>query len=245
MDTKLYAILKNLGLNKKETDVYLACLELGKSSVIQIAKKAGIKRTTAYNIIESLLERGFLSKHKDRKGQKFLAESPEKILAVLQQSQKDLKQLMPNLLAITGTESEFKPEVKFYQGKDGLNALYGEILNSCQKGDELIGYYAEELASFFPDFVKKRVAKGIKARAIGIESATIREYKKKDKQELRNTKLVSKEALPLGIEKIIYRNNNVAFMSFRGFPFGVIIKSPQIHKAEKAIFELLWKKLPR
>ncbi len=248
METRLYNILKNIGFTKQETNVYLACLSLGRSSVIQIAGKAGIKRTTTYNIIESLLEKGVLSKHQDRKGQKFLAESPEKILTNLRQNQKDLSQILPNLIAMAGSESEFKPEVKFYQGKEGLKAVYEDTLNSCEKGYELAGYFSgEDAFNFLPDYtrsyVKRRVAKGIKAKAIAIDSKIIRKHIDRDKKELRRTKLVSKQMLPISIEKDIYKDK-VAFMNFKGFPFGVIIKSPQIAKSERAIFELLWKKLP-
>jgi len=53
---------------------------------------------------------------------------------------------------------------------------------------------------------------------------------------------VPKEEFPISIEKNIYKDK-VALMNFRGYFFGIIIKSPQIAKSEKAIFELLWKKL--
>ena len=243
MENTLANILKSLGFNDYEAKVYLACLELGKSSILEIARKAHIKRTTVYNVVNSLLEKGLLSKYEDEKGQKLLAESPEKLLDMLQQKEKDLTRLLPNLMAITNTGSDIKPEVKFYQGKDGMASAYEDVLISCEKGDEIVGFYAEELSSFFPDFKEKRIAKGITARGFGVDSEVIREYKSKDSQELRQTKLISKENLPLGIEKFIYRDK-VALFNLKGFPFGVIIKSPQIHKAEKAIFELLWKKIP-
>ena len=41
----LEKILKNIGLNEKEAKIYLALLELGKSKVPEIAKKAELKRT--------------------------------------------------------------------------------------------------------------------------------------------------------------------------------------------------------
>lgn len=242
MKEKLFKIFKNLGFNQKETDVYLACLEIGKASVIQLAKKAKIKRTTTYNIINSLIERGLLSKHEDRKGQKFSAEPPEKVLSLLQQSEKDLKKLIPELSALTSAESEFKPEVKFYEGKEGLKAVYWDSLTSCQRGDEIAGYFTEDPVNVFPEYIQERVSRGIRGKAIAANSEAIRKHTKNDKKELRQTKLVNSHELPVSIEMNIYKDK-VSFMNYRGSYFGVIIKSPQIAKSEKAIFELLWKKI--
>ncbi|MDD4990005.1 MAG: helix-turn-helix domain-containing protein [Candidatus Pacebacteria bacterium] len=245
MENTLINILKNLGFNEYETKVYLACLELGKSPVLEIARKARIKRTTVYNVVNLLLEKGLLSKYEDEKGQKFLAEPPEKILDMLQQKEKEFARLLPNLMAITSTGSDIRPEVKFYQGKEGIKAVYEDIINTCEKGDSVDAYFAEDSFDFFSDysFMEKRIAKGFGGRGIGFDSEIVRKHRANDKKELRQTKVVSKDELPIGIEKIIYKGK-VALINFHGIPFGVIIKSPQIYKAEKAIFELLWKKIP-
>jgi len=52
--------LEKLGLNGKKADVYLAALELGKARVIEIAKKAGVKRTTCYDILLDLERQGLI-----------------------------------------------------------------------------------------------------------------------------------------------------------------------------------------
>lgn len=248
MDDKTINVLRDIGLSKKEVDIYLACLELGKASVVQIAKKANTKRPTAYNVIECLLAKGMLSRFADEKGQKFSAEKPARLLTILQQKQSELTEVVPNLLAIAKTESDIKPEVKFYQGLEGLKAVYEDTLNYCEKGEEILNCLAVEgsyevLPKYIFDYMGRRVAKGITMRAIGRDSEHIRKRKANDEKELRHIKIVNKNELPVSIEKNIYKDK-VALMNFRGFPFGVIIKSSQIAKSEKAIFELLWKKLP-
>lgn len=246
MRNNLTSILK-IEFNKNEIAVYLACLELGKSTVIQIAKKAGLKRTTVYGIIDSLLDKGLLSKFEDEKGQKLLAESPDKLVNILKQKQNELLNIMPNLLAITNTESDIKPEVKFYQGKEGLIAVYEDTLASCQKGDEILSFASTEnvhpYIDYLNNYVERRAKKGINMRAIAHDSKETRYYKSKDKQHLRRIKILSINEFFVSIEKNIYKDK-VALMNFRGFPFGVIIRSPQIAKSEKEIFESLWKRLP-
>ena len=74
-----YRELNYLGLNEKEAKVYLAALELGKSSVQNIAKKADVNRATTYVVIEALIKRGLMSSANENKKQYFIAEAPEKL----------------------------------------------------------------------------------------------------------------------------------------------------------------------
>lgn len=50
--------LKQLGFSDKEAKVYMASLELGPDTAQEIAKKAGVNRTTTYVIIEKLIKKG-------------------------------------------------------------------------------------------------------------------------------------------------------------------------------------------
>jgi len=238
----MFKTLQNIGLNEKQAKIYLACLELGPSSVGEIAKKAGIKRTSAYTIIESLLEQGLISKFQDKKGGKFIAEKPEKLIEKLKQQQKTLESVLPQLQAITN-QGGIKPEVRFYQGKQGIISVYQDTL-SCNQNQEILSLGSAEdiynlLPDYIPEYLKKRIKNKIKMRAIVQDSLKARQHAKHDKQELRQTKLVPAHIFNLTIEKNIYADKT-ALMSFRNFPMGIIMKSPQIAKSEKAIFELLW-----
>lgn len=57
---KFQDALQSYGLNEKEARLYLAAISLGVASVMQLARKAGLKRPTTYLIIESLLEKNLL-----------------------------------------------------------------------------------------------------------------------------------------------------------------------------------------
>ncbi|MDD4990017.1 MAG: helix-turn-helix domain-containing protein [Candidatus Pacebacteria bacterium] len=249
MNKKPIEALKNIGLSEKEITIYLACLELGASTTIQISQKTDFKRTTAYSIIESLLKKSFLSKFEDKRGQKFSAEPPEKLVNSLQQKEKQLLEAIPNLLAISKAESNIRPEVKFYQGKEGLKAVYEDTLAYCQKGDEIltcvsVNDFYNVLSDYAQSYLQRRITKGINMRAITHDTEKAKEHRANDKAELRQTKLLSKNTIQVSIEKNIYKDK-VALMNFRGFQFGIIIKSPQIAKSEKAMFDLLWNKLPQ
>jgi len=50
--------LVSLGLKKTEAKVYLALLELGVGTVSVVAKKAGLNRTSTYDVIQPLVGKG-------------------------------------------------------------------------------------------------------------------------------------------------------------------------------------------
>ena len=52
--------LTKFGLSAKEAAVYKAIFELGRSTATSIAERAGINRSTAYVVLESLLKQGLL-----------------------------------------------------------------------------------------------------------------------------------------------------------------------------------------
>ena len=76
METKL--TLEQFGLQGRKADVYLAALELGGASVIDISRKANIKRTTVYDILLDLQKDGLVSQTMEGKKRKFIGEDPEK-----------------------------------------------------------------------------------------------------------------------------------------------------------------------
>ena len=55
-------ILTKVGLDEKEAKIYVALLDLGSEKVHEIAKKAGVKRPTAYVVLEQLYAKNFVIK---------------------------------------------------------------------------------------------------------------------------------------------------------------------------------------
>jgi len=62
MDRDLLQTVESTGFRPKESQVYLALLELGAGTVSQIAKIAELKRPVTYIILEGLLGRGMSHK---------------------------------------------------------------------------------------------------------------------------------------------------------------------------------------
>jgi len=239
--------LIDIGFADKEASVYLALLELGPSTVSEIGRLAQINRTTGYDILELLAGKGLVNVLEKGAVKKYAVEDPQKIIVYsqnkIQRAEKEfgiIKNLLPELRSIYNKKE--KPKVKFYEGKEGLKQVYEDTLTA--KEPLILGYSCAEpmyqsLPNFFPDYLKRRVAKKIHGKMIAPDTPGIREMIKTDKADLRESRIVPKEQLNLAIEINIY-DNKVMIASWEE-NLGILIESDKIADAQKKIFELAWR----
>jgi sugar-specific transcriptional regulator TrmB len=238
--------LQNLGLSEKEARVYLAALELGPETVQKIAQRAGINRPTAYVQIESLKRRGLMSQFEKGKKTFYVAESPERLLSLLNAFEKELEfkkaeteRILPSLLSLFAGAGE-RPKVRFLEGVAGLKTIQQEFLKSKEKKiygftnlDELF-----KLMSDIDDYSRNRYESGIESMMI---------YTRKDgplgnasdPAKLRVAKFVEYQKLPLKADITIF-DDKVALASYREKPVGIIIQNVEIAETLRALFKFIW-----
>ena len=88
-------ILQKAGLTENEAKVYLACLELGTTTVLKINRQTGIKRATIYLLLDALQKKGLIKKVPKKSTTLYAAEDPKKILYKLEENLRDFKDLLP------------------------------------------------------------------------------------------------------------------------------------------------------
>jgi len=249
-NSPIYKNLLSIGFSKKEASVYLALLELGKRTVSPIARKAGINRTTAYDILDSLAGKGLISVSGKQPLQEYAAESPEKILALAQKEienkQQQLKQaesLVPQLKSLHNVSDRAK--ITFYEGKQGLEQVYEDTLTSHEQIRAFANYDDMEkaLPGYFPKYFYRRSKKGIKIRAIFPHTEPSLKLAEKDTEQLRETAIVPTKDFSFTPEINIY-DNKVMIASWKE-KLGIIIESAEIADAMKKIFELAWAEAKR
>ena len=221
----------------------MALLALGKGTVSEITRKAGINRTTGYDVLNTLVRQGLASVSGKEPKQEYLAESPDKIMDQKQDQLKQAKALIPHLKSIHTVAG--RPRVRFYEGKQGLIDVYEDTLTSS----ETIRAYAtvddmhRALPGYFPKYYKRRAGKGIYIRAIIPATPIGRERASADRQEARETALVPADKYYFSPEINIY-DNKVMIASWRE-QLGIIIESAEIADAMKKMFELGWNEAKR
>jgi sugar-specific transcriptional regulator TrmB len=250
IESPIYKGLLNLGFSQKEASVYLALLELGQRTVSPIGRLAGINRTTAYDILEGLSAKGLVSVSGKEPVQEYVAESPEKILKLLDEQlkkdQTNLQQaqnLVPQLKSMHNISD--RPRVKFYEGTEGLKQVYEDTLTA----KETILAYAnvnemhKALPDYFPKYYQRRTKKGIHIRAVLPSNEAGIERANQDKEEARESALVPPDKYYFSPEINIY-DNKVMIASWKE-KLGIIIESKEIAEAMKTIFVLAWDEAKR
>lgn len=235
----------NLGLTENEAKTYLAALELGESTIVGLAKKSGVKRTTTYLAVESLKEKGFLHTTKKKKKIFFYAEDPRMLQEKAEERKKAIDKMIPQLLSIANAINN-KPKIVFYEGIEGIKDVYRDNLK--YPGKELLAWVSQEAINAFDSkflneyYLPKRIEKKIWVRAIAASSPIMEKYKNLDEKSLRKTKLINQDSFPFIVEINLYGNNKIGIMSFKE-KFGLIIESQQIFTTLKSIFEFSWSNL--
>jgi len=242
--------LEYIGFSEKEVVVYLALLSLGKGTVTQISRKAGINRPTGYHVLASLSSKGLVKISGKEPKQEYIAESPDQIEKLLQnkieENQKfinEARKIIPELKSIHNVTD--RPRVFFYEGREGLEKVYEDTLTSHEpiRGYATVDDMHKGLPGYFPEYYKRRAKAGISIRAIipkteiGIERST------HDKEEMREMAFVPADKYYFSPEINIY-DNKVMIASWRE-KLGIIIESTEIADAMKKIYELAWAEAKR
>ena len=232
-------ILKQFGLDYKEDDVYLALLQLGASGATEIAKKAGIKRTTVYDVLMNLKQKGLVNEAVRNDKRLFVAEDPEKLDKLIDEKKNTLAEIMPILKSMHNTKGT-KPKVGYYEGEEGIKEVYWKTLEGTK---EILGVVVSDAFEFLSEdfarrYIKKRTNLKIESRVIAPDVRKLIKFKKEDNKFNRETRLISKEKFPFSIE-ISIGKNKVAFMSFEE-KMGVIVESTAIAENMRLLFELAW-----
>ncbi len=248
--TAIKAHLLNFNFSEKESDVYIALLRLGKGSVTEISRKAGINRTTGYDILSSLSNKGLISVSGKEPKQEYVAESPVKITEYLRKKAaeamdlvKKSEEIVPELTIMHTIKN--RPKIVFYEGNEGLRHVYEDTLSSSET---ILAYATVDdmytnIPNLFPEYFRRRAAKNIFARAIVPKTPMGIERKNHDGEEMRETALIPPDKYYFSPEINIY-DNKVMIASWRE-KLGIIIESEEIADAMKKIYELAWAEAKR
>jgi sugar-specific transcriptional regulator TrmB len=239
-NSNLISILLDAGLEEKEAALYLAGVELGEASIQSLSEQAGIKRPTAYQIMGNLEKKGLFSEVHSGKKKLFLAENPNSFLEILKIKQQAFIKVLPELNLFYAAGGK-KPRVKFYEGVEGLKAIY---LDTLQSKHTLLEYGSIDdmwnvmPKSFIVEYVKARIKQGLWVKGLVPNTQAGQDYMKNDTQELRELILIPKNKFMFSNEITIY-NNKLAIVSFPE-KIGVVIESKKIAETQKMIFQLAW-----
>ncbi len=166
MDIK--SVLEELGLSSGEIEVYLALLKLGSNPVSRVKEETGLHRTTIYDFIEKLLNKGLVSYVIRNNIKYYNAAHPNKLVEFLNEKQKRLAEVLPRLNELADFHQE-EVKVEVYKGKEGLKTV---MLECIRTGEDTIGIgvddelYKKALPVFIEQYQKMLEENNIHERVL-------------------------------------------------------------------------------
>lgn len=236
---KLIQSLENLGLNRKEAKGYLALLPLRQATAYMVAIRSGLKKPTAYVVLENLVNKGFALKIPSQEKTFYVAKSPKECFSIAKERMQSVQEALPELMAMQNSITD-KPKVYFFEGKEGIDLIDEETLKN---NGEVISFTTPRFISTENEkagkaYIKKRIRMGVKARVIGEVSDEVLSLKARDKEELRQTRLLPSELFSSEVEMGICGEKVFASNYKKGF--GLIVEDKDISSSLRKIFELIW-----
>ena len=161
-------ILEKIGLSPNEAKVYEAMVNLGTSSIENIALESNVHRRNVYDSVEKLVKKG-LATEEFISGRKFIrAINPTRLLDIVKERESEVKSILPDL------EKRFRArpsveEAVIYRGIEGVKNYLQDILEQNETAYFIgaKGFWKDpRLQYFLPKFDKQRIKQGIHFRHI-------------------------------------------------------------------------------
>lgn len=242
MDLK--KILTTNGLSEPQADVYLACLELGTATAYKISKKTGIHRSSCYEILDNLKEKGLVSYFHKRGKKHYNAEDPRGIIFKAKENISLMEQALPQFNALYST-SKARPAVRYYEGANGMELILEEVLDEAK---EILIFgsvedYFTTLGDYLPKFLEKRLKKQIPIKSIFRDSPRARSRINLASEQLREARILSDKYEHHGLTVIW--DKKIAMASFLKKEAALVIESEELAQMEKIKFYAIWDSLEK
>lgn len=245
--------LKQLGLSEIEAKLYLGLLELGSTTVMELANHVNIKRITAHFNIESLISKGLITETRKGARRQIVAENPEKLQNILEDRESEvlqLKQSMPIIIqsiakAIPKQKTSQDVDIRFYEGKKGVRTIYEEVLSS----KEVRSYVnLDMVAAIFPENVDL-----FNSAMQNNPDLVIREIVEQSETAKKNTSTFinnntgkynykfAPTSLKLSAADVMIYDGKVAVVSVSEDSNGIIFVNENFYNISKEVFDFVWR----
>ena len=246
METELSMLLEEYGLKDKEIKIYLYLVINNQLTAYKIAKETHIHRSTCYDILERLMQKGFVSKIEGKEKSIYSANESSKILATIKNKEAILNNLMPKLQIL---EQKQQTNVKFLENPQAQHEFDVKLLNLL-KQNKITFFY---MIGSGP--TPARPGQRLLIERLIKEAKQLKLHKKIDYKGLWDIKFKGDEFTKLfnvlGENKFlkgiltkattILFDNHVAFLYTTDTTGLIEIKNKLISEEMKTYFEHMWK----
>ncbi len=231
----LFRDLEKLNFTVNEAKVYLTLIKIGASLTGKISKESRLDRSSTYNALKALIERGIVTTIHENKRTIFVPEDPKKILDYYKEKEEVAKSIIPRL-SKQFSYSKQKTDVKLFRGFKGLKTVFQEILD--QGNDYIVlgseGQFGKRMPYYAPIFRKRKELAKIKTKSIIRES----------REKLTKGKFTEYRKVPSDVESpatINIYDDKVAIFIWEEAVKAVLIENKDVAKTLENYFNFMWK----
>ena len=238
--------LKELGLSDGQILVYSATLDLGISTLNSIHEKTGIERRNIYDILNKLIERGFVSYTLENGKRTYQCTNPSNIIEEIKRKKEALDTLEKETFQITNMFNLSKPKIRaeVYRGIEALKALLEESLNYKESfwigGNSSV--YNTNLKVWFNHWMTRRVEKKHMMYDLVDQGTWLEGLKPNDKKAHKKS-YYQYCALPKNLASpliIVILGNKIAQILWSKQPFAFVLESKEIKESFMKYFHYFW-----
>jgi len=208
--------------------------ENGSLKAGKISKIAKIDRSSAYNALKALQERGMVSYVMIGQIKFFQAAGPRRLLDYVKEQEKDIQDILP-MLQESHKSKKVEGQVRLFKGNKGIKTVFMDIIRTGEDnyvfGSE--GQFTERMTDFAHKFTLLKKQAKIKTRVLMRKSTREIDTKLSDHRYLPNV------AGSPAVTNIY--GDKIAIIIWTDEPEAIVIENSAAAKAYKSYFDFMWK----
>jgi len=244
MEQEIKTLLKEYGLDNKEIKVFLYLVGNKELTAYRIAKVTKINRSTCYDVLNRLVEKGFVNLIDKKSKSYYSSNELSRVISHLKDKESILLNIMPQLHNL---EQKQETKVRILEDTEGQKQfdfdLFTRVKNKEISFCYIIGNtYSSSLSS---NIFIERLIKEVKRLRLNKKV----EYRGIWDEKFKGNKIISQyinlgenrflNELPSKVGTVI-TDNFVAFLYTVDKPYVVEVKNKLIAKELKSYFDYLW-----
>jgi len=234
--------LKDLGLEENEAKIYFASLSIGPSTIQKIANTAGIKRTTVYDLVSSLKQKGLMNIEVQGLKKKYTAEDPHKLESIIEARKLRFQSLLPEFSALYNLQGG-ESFIKYYEGVEAVKGVYESLIRDIKPNEDYLvlanpSDWLNLDSEFFLDFLHRRAKLPIKIRMMFQECELGHKWKKMEKNFNSKVKMLPKEAAFK--TNLILTPQRILLHQLTPPVIGIVIENKSVIQLHKEMYEIIW-----
>ncbi len=236
-------ILEEIGLTKREAEIYKTLLRLGESPISTLIRETGSHPQVVYRLIDSLAKKGLVILTKRRNRTYAQAEAPRQLEKLEESRLASLRKALPELVALQ--KSEEAAVVRTAKGDETVRVLRTRAYDELKRGDTLyiIGGSGDRfytaMGERHAEAERKRIRKRIQRKLIVFESQRTNIGKHDPFREMTEIRYLPEEYPAISSTNIF--GTTVGIIIWSPDPIVITIESREVAESYKRYFSALWR----